>query len=94
MRRTLANGGDRARPRHSGRAAPLAGAEQVLKVIEVLAESDKGWEDAARTAVEEAVQSVRNVRSVYIEHMQATVEGGSIAKYRVNAKITFELDDR
>jgi hypothetical protein len=35
----------------------------MLKVIEVLAESDKGWEDAAQIAVAKANKSVRNVRS-------------------------------
>lgn len=65
----------------------------MLKVVEVLAESSQGWEDAARQAVAEATRTLRDVRSVYIENMQATVEDGRIDKYRVNAKITFMLED-
>jgi flavin-binding protein dodecin len=64
-----------------------------LKVVEVLAESSKSWEDAAKEAIDEARKTVRNIRSVYIENMQATVSGDRIDKYRVNAKITFEVEN-
>lgn len=65
----------------------------MLKVIEVLAESGKGWEDAAQVAVSTAAKTVRRIRSIYIEHFEATVnDQGKIDKYRINAKITFELE--
>ena len=64
----------------------------ILKVVEVLSESSESWEDAARQAVAEAAQTLRNIRSIYIENLQATVVDGAIAKYRVNAKITFSLE--
>ncbi len=64
----------------------------MLKVIEVLAESDKSWEDAAQFAVNKANQSVRNVRSIWIENFEATVENGKIKKYRINGKISFVLE--
>jgi len=65
----------------------------MLKVVEVLAESNKGWEDAAQVAVSNAGKTVRHIRSIYIENFEATVNGkGKIDKYRVNAKITFELE--
>jgi hypothetical protein len=64
----------------------------MLKVIEVLAESDKSWEDAAQSAVSTAQESVRNVRSIYIKNMEASVENGKISKYRINGKISFVLD--
>jgi dodecin len=64
----------------------------MLKVIEVLAESDKSWEDAAQFAVNKANQTVRNVRSIWIENFEATVENGKIKKYRVNGKISFVLE--
>ncbi|MEJ2518091.1 MAG: dodecin family protein [Methyloceanibacter sp.] len=64
----------------------------MLKVIEVLAESDKSWEDAAQTALQTAEKSVRNVRSIYIKNFEATVANGKIEKYRINGKISFVLD--
>ena len=63
----------------------------VLKVIEVLANSDKSWEDATKTALEQAKRSVDHIRSVYINEQSATVEDGEIVSYRVNVKITFEV---
>ena len=63
----------------------------MLKVIEVLAESDKSWEDAAQNAVKRATETLDNVKSIYIENFEAKVENGVITKYRVNAKITFLL---
>ncbi|WP_339655479.1 dodecin family protein [uncultured Maribacter sp.] len=63
----------------------------VLKVIEILANSDSGWEDAAKQAVSEASKSVKNIKSVYINEQSATVEDGKIKNYRVNVKITFEV---
>ncbi|MEL4308597.1 dodecin family protein [Joostella sp. CR20] len=64
----------------------------VLKVIEVLSNSDKSWEDATKSAIKKASKSVKNIRSVYINEQSATVTDGEIDNYRVNVKITFEID--
>ncbi len=64
----------------------------IAKVIEVLAEGDS-IEGAVQSAVKEAGRTVRNIRSVYIAETQAIVEGGSVTKYRVNARITFVVGD-
>ena len=64
----------------------------MLKVIEVLAESEKSWEDAAENAVRQAVKTLEGVKSIYVENFEATVDDdGKIEKYRINAKITFVL---
>lgn len=63
----------------------------VLKVIEILANSDKSWEDATKNALSEASKSVKNIKSVYINEQSATVNDGKIDNYRVNVKITFEV---
>lgn len=64
----------------------------LLKVIEVLSESDKSWEDAAQGAVTKASKTVHNIRSIYIENFEATVEQGKLKKFRINGKISFVLD--
>lgn len=64
----------------------------LLKVIEVLAESDKSWEDAASQAVTRAAKSVHGIKSIYIKEMEAKVENNKITKYRINASISFLLD--
>ncbi|TRZ45764.1 dodecin family protein [Robertkochia solimangrovi] len=63
----------------------------VLKVIEILSNSDKSWEDAAKKAVKKASSTVQNIRSVYIKEQSATVENGELVNFRVNVKITFEI---
>lgn len=64
----------------------------VLKVIEVLAESEKSWEDAAAEAVTRAAKTLSNIRSIYIENLEAKVEGNRIVRYRLNGKISFVLE--
>lgn len=64
----------------------------IVKVIEVLAQSDKSWEDAAAQALKEASKSVRNIQSIYIKEFQAIVENNDITNYRVNAKISFRYE--
>jgi flavin-binding protein dodecin len=64
----------------------------MLKVIEVLAESDKSWEDAAVKAVSQASKSVHGIKSIYIKDFEAKVEGNKVVQYRINAKISFALD--
>ncbi len=64
----------------------------MVKVIEVIASSDKGFDDATRNAVKEASKTVKNIKSVYVKHMNANVENNNIVSYAVNAKISFEID--
>ncbi len=64
----------------------------VVKVIEVLAQSEKGFEDALQVALREASRSVRNIKSIYVKEMQAIVDGDRIAEYRVNTKISFAIE--
>ena len=63
----------------------------VLKVIEVLANSSESWEEATKNALEQASKSEKNIRSVYINELCASVKDGKIDDYRVNVKITFEV---
>lgn len=63
----------------------------VLKVIEVLANSTESWEDATRKAVSHAAKSVKQIKSVYVNEQSAVVVGDAITEFRVNVKITFEV---
>ncbi|MGC9357952.1 MAG: dodecin family protein [Anaerolineae bacterium] len=66
---------------------------RIVKVIEVLADSEESWEDAARRALKETAKTVDNIRSIYIKEMQAIVEDDEITSYRVNAKISFVVEE-
>lgn len=65
----------------------------IVKVIEVLAESNESWEDAAQQALNNAAKTIHNIRSIYVKEFQAIVENQEITRYRVNAKISFVVDE-
>lgn len=63
----------------------------ILKVIEVLANSTKSWEDATKKAVSEASRTINNISSVYVQEQSAVVNNGEVTEFRVNVKITFSV---
>jgi len=63
----------------------------IAKVIEVLAEGDT-IEAAIESAVSEAADTVRGIKHVYVEGVQAIVKDDRVVKYRVNAKLTFLVE--
>jgi flavin-binding protein dodecin len=66
-------------------------AMSIAKVIEVLAEGES-IEAAVQSAVTEAAETVRGIRHVYVEGVQAIVQDEKVVKYRVNAKLTFVIE--
>ncbi len=65
----------------------------VLKVIEVMASSTKSWEDAALNAVKRTSKTVKNIKSVWIQDQSIMLtKGGNAKEYRVNCKISFEVN--
>jgi hypothetical protein len=64
----------------------------ILKVIEVLSSSEVSWEDATRKAVEQAAKSLKNIRSVYVQEQSAVVKENKVTEFRVNLKLTFEIE--
>ena len=64
----------------------------VVIVVEIMASSPTGWEDAAQQAVAEAARTLHNIRSFYIKEHHAVVQEGKITEYRITGKLTFELD--
>ena len=65
----------------------------VLKVVEILGNSTVSWEDAVQQVVNEASKTIQNIKSVYVQDMQAMIEDNKIVQYRVNAKVTFAIVD-
>lgn len=66
----------------------------IVKVIEVIAESGKSWDDAAQAAVAEAAKTVQQIKSIWIDNFSGEVENNRIVRYRVNAKISFLVEPR
>ncbi len=61
----------------------------VLKVVEILGDSSKSWEDATAKAVKKASKSIRDIKSAFVQSQSVTVKDGKVSSYRVNLKITF-----
>jgi len=64
----------------------------ILKVIEVLSNSKKSWEDAAQNALAEASKTVKHITSVNVNNQSLTVKNGKVDEYRLNVKITFAVN--
>ena len=64
----------------------------IVKVIEVIASSEKGIEDALQSAVAEASKTIRNIDSVYVKDIKAHVKDGHVTTFGVICKISFRLD--
>ena len=64
----------------------------VVNVVELLGESEQGWEDATRQVVAEATKTLRGVTSVWIKEFQATVEEDRVKNFRVTAKVSFVME--
>ncbi|MGO4918001.1 dodecin family protein [Maribacter spongiicola] len=63
----------------------------VLKVIELMGNSTESFEKAVENVISQASKTVNNIKSVYIQDMQVTVEDNQIVQYRVTTKVTFEI---
>lgn len=65
----------------------------VVKIIELVGSSDKGWQDAVEEAVARAAKTVRNIRGVDVLGWTGKVEGGRIVEYRADVKISFVVEE-
>ena len=64
----------------------------VVKVVELLAQSEKSWEDATQVALKEASRTIRDIKTIYVKDFQAIVENDKITQYRVNVKVSFTVN--
>jgi len=64
----------------------------VVKVIEVIAQSEKGFDDAVKNAVKEASRTVKGITTVWVDNLSAEVEGDKVVNFRANVKISFLIN--
>ena len=64
----------------------------IVKVIEVIAQSEKSFDDAVASAVKEVAKTVKGIKTVWVENFSCKVDGSKIVEYRVNAKVTFVVE--
>ncbi len=64
----------------------------VAKVSEIIASSDKSFDDALRKGIERADKTLKNLKGAWIESQKVVIEKGKIVEYRVIMKVTFVLE--
>lgn len=67
-------------------------ADSVYRVTEIIGTSSQSWEAAARTAVETAAKSVRDLRVAEVVEQDMTIENGKVTSYRVKLNVSFKFE--
>ncbi len=65
----------------------------VARVTEIIASSDKSFDDAVTNGIKRANKTLKNVRGAWVEGQKLVCKGGKIVEYRVDLKVTFVLED-
>ncbi len=62
----------------------------LTKIIEVIGESNKSWEDAAKNAIITAMPTVKGITGLHIKNLTATInEKGEITEYKANLNLAY-----
>lgn len=61
----------------------------VVKVIEVIAQSEKSFDDAVAVALKEVSKTVDNIKEIWVSSMKGIVENNKIVEYRITGKVSF-----
>jgi dodecin len=65
----------------------------VARVTEISARSETSFEDAVKTGIDRACQTLRNVESAWVKEQRVAIQDGQVTSYQVNLLVTFQLDD-
>ena len=65
-------------------------AGSVYKVIEIIGTSDTSWEEAARTAVEEAAAHLEDLRVATVTELDLRIDDNKVVAYRAKVKVSFK----
>lgn len=66
----------------------------IVKVIEVIAQSEKSFDDAVRNAVKEVSKTVNEVKTVWVDNLSCTVENNAVKEFRANVRVSFMVEGR
>ena len=68
--------------------------ESVYKVIELVGTSKKSFAEAAKSAVERAAKSLRDIRIAEVEKLDAQIKDGKVELYRAKLKVSFKYEGK
>ena len=64
----------------------------VVKVVELIGSSPKGWSEAAQNAVTEAAKTIKSIKGIHVKRCTAKVKDNKIVEYRANVKVAFVVE--
>jgi flavin-binding protein dodecin len=67
-------------------------ADSVYRVTQVIGTSTESWAAAARTAVETAARTIRDLRVAEVDKLDVTIENGHVTTYRARVNISFKYE--
>jgi len=67
-------------------------ADSVYRVTELVGTSTQSWEAAAKSAIETASRSLRDLRVAEVVRQDVTIENGKVATYRVRLNVSFKYE--
>lgn len=65
----------------------------VYRVTEIIGTSTVSWEDAARTAIETAAKSLRDLRVAEVGKLDCKIENGKVTAFRTRVSLSFKYED-
>ena len=64
----------------------------VAKIIELSAESTKGFEDAIQNGITRASKTIHGIKSAWVKEQHLVIDNSKVSLYRMDLKVTFVLD--
>jgi len=64
--------------------------DSTYKIIELVGTSEKSWEDAAKSAVETASKSLRDLRIAEITKLDMTIQNSKVIAFRARVNVSFK----
>jgi flavin-binding protein dodecin len=64
----------------------------IVKIIELVGESDKGWDDAMKRVIEEAQKTLRGITRIGVDEFDVRMKDDKIDVFRVRAKVSFRIE--
>jgi flavin-binding protein dodecin len=68
--------------------------DSVYKIIELVGTSTDSWEKAAKSAVDMAAKTLRDLRIAEIEKLDVQLKDGKVEAYRVKMKVSFKFEGK
>jgi len=64
---------------------------RTVKIVEIVGESPRSWDDAIRVVIKEAQKSLRGITRIGVEEFDVRMKDDKIDVFRVRTKVSFRV---